>query len=437
MYKLIFNLLHRFSKYNYKSQLKRINSIKTKNQLEDFQNKSLEKLLLHAYSNVFYYHKIFNDIGLIKDGKVNMSKLDQIPVLTKEIIQKHKNELISKDYKLRGFFKNSSGGSTGQPAEFIQDKNYNQWGNAMLENYYTNYLGVDILTDKKIYLWGSERDVFFGSIGFKAKVINWLKKTVFLNAFQITKKDQLNYLNIINKYKPVYIRAYAGSIYELARIANDNNIKMYSPRAIISSAETLTSSMRKTIEKAFGCKVYDFYGSREVGPMSGECKQGHMHEFGLVNYIETEKIPGTKLSKVIVTNLHNYSMPFIRYEIGDMVDVRHLKSKELLKTIGKVSGRITDFFYKKNGEMIHGEYFTHLFYFRDWVKEFRIIQESYDTIKILLIKKQSVLAKDKKEIDEKIRLVMGKGVKIIWKYTNYIHPTKSGKYLFTQSKLKK
>ena len=81
--------------------------------------------------------------------------------------------------------------------------------------------------------------------------------------------------------------------------------------------------MRADIEEAFGTKVYNFYGSREVSNLAGECKKGLMHTFDFWNYLEVlddnnQPVKEGEEGKVVVTNLVNYSMPLIRYEIGDL-----------------------------------------------------------------------------------------------------------------------
>ena len=215
-----------------------IKSITDKDKLLEFQEKHLENLLLHAYKNVPYYHRIFEEVGVIDNGFVDLSKFEKIPILTKEIMRKHHQDLISKDYTTRKWYYNSSGGSTGEPIRFIQDDQYNHWCAATNKYYYGNILGIDEPSVKKIILWGSERDLFEGSVGLKAKVINWLTNTVFLNSFKMTEEDMAHYIKTINTYKPDLIRGYAGSLYELCRFAERKKLNLYTPKILISAAET-------------------------------------------------------------------------------------------------------------------------------------------------------------------------------------------------------
>ena len=417
-----------------------IKNINNRGKLLKFQENHLKNLLLHAYKNVPYYHSIFKEIGMVNDETVDISKFNKIPILTKEIMREHHEELISKDYTTRKWYYNSSGGSTGEPLRFIQDDVYAKWGNVAFYYWYKDILGIDEPGVKKIILWGSERDLFEGGMGWKANIANWLTNTVFLNSFRMTEEDMENYIKTINAYKPDLIRGYAGSLYELCRYAERKNMEIYTPKIVVSAAEALGNEVRAKIESIIGTKVYDFYGSREAASIAGECKYGSMHIFMFNNYIEildaqNQPVEEEGEGRVIVTNLHNYSMPLIRYEIGDMAVLGPEKCRcgNVLPTLKKVTGRITDHFVKEDGTIIHGEYFTHLFYLKDWVQAFRVIQEDYNKIKLLVVLEGDIRDSERKDIEDKVKLVMGKDCKIIWEFVEEIPITTSGKYLYTKS----
>ena len=419
-----------------------IKNINNRGKLLKFQENHLKNLLLHAYKNVPYYHHIFKEIGVVNDETVDLSKFNEIQILTKEIMREHHQELVSKDYKTRKWYYNSSGGSTGEPTRFIQDDIYTKWGNVAFYYWYKDILGVDELGVRKIILWGSERDLFQGGIGWKTRIVNWLNNTIFLNSFRMTEENMESYIKIINSYKPDLIRGYAGSLYELCRYAERENKVIHTPKIVVSSAETLSDEMREKIERIFGTKVYDYYGSRETNNLAGECKEGLMHILAFHNYIEVlnnhnQPVKEGEEGRVIVTNLHNYSMPLIRYEIGDIAALGPEKCKcgNVLPTLKKITGRITDHFVKEDGTIIHGEYFTHLFYLKDWVKAFQVIQEDFKRIKILVVLKENINEQEKEDIEDKIKLIMGEDCKISWEFVEEIPTTPQGKYLYTKSLL--
>lgn len=404
----------------------------------------LRKLLLHAYHNVHYYIEILEGIGIVENDKVNLSKFGEIPILTKETIREHQKKLISKDYITRKWYYNSSGGSTGEPTRFVQDDLYDRWGSATFYYYYKDILGIDEPNVKKIILWGSERDLFQGSVGWNKKIAHWLTNTVFLNSFRMTEEDMKRYIETINSYKPDLIRGYAGSLYELCKYAERKDIKVYTPKLVVSSAEMLNDEIREKIETVFETKVYDYYGSREINNIAGECKEGLMHILSFHNYFEVldnhnQPVKEGEEGKVIVTNLHNYSMPFIRYDIGDMAVLgpSECRCGNPLPTLRKITGRITEHLIREDGTIISGSALTLTFNLKDWVKTFQIIQEDYKKVRILIVLKDNVKELEKKEIEDRMKLLMGEDCQVIWEFVDDIPQTQTGKYLYIRCLLQR
>jgi len=415
-------------------------SINSERKLSNFQVVHLRKLLSHAYQNVPLYAKRLKNI--IENLDSVRHEFNRIPLLTKGDLRKCGKDLISKDIDTRKWFYNSSGGSTGEPVRFIQDESLDRWCCASQRIYYENIVGIDELAVRKVLLWGSEIDIFKGTIGLRRKVINWLANTKFLNTFRMSEEDMVRYVKIINSYKPDLIRAYAGSLYEICKFAEKKGMTVHQPKVIVSSAEKLRKEMREKIESVFGTKVYDFYGSREADGIAGECNAGLLHTFMFNNHVEVlnehnHSVKEGEIGKIVVTTLHNYSMPLIRFEIGDtaILGPKKCKCGNPLPTLKDVTGRITDHFIREDKTIIHGEYFTHLFYLRDWVEAFRIIQEDYRKIRILVILQGNIDNVEKREIESKIELVMGKDCNIIWEFVEEIPATQSGKHIYTKSLL--
>jgi len=113
-----------FQKFKY---IKSIENESTEKILQ-LQNQKLELLLRHAYQNVPYYKRILANTNVIRTGKVDLDNFTKIPPLTKQTIRNQKGNIYSSDYEKRSWYRNTSGGSTGEPVEFIQDREYKAWG---------------------------------------------------------------------------------------------------------------------------------------------------------------------------------------------------------------------------------------------------------------------------------------------------------------------
>ena len=413
-----------------------INSIRDRESLVVFQQRHLKHLLKHALANVPYYQNVLKGLKIEMDEIIHLSSFQEIPLLTKGVIRANPNSLISNDYMNRRPSYNTSGGSTGEPVRFVQDKSYQSWSGAVNQYYYSEILGIDWFRSKKVNLWGHLREITHNRAGIKPKIGCWLTNTVLLNAFRMTPQDMERYISMINSYKPDLIHGYAGSLHELSKYAVKNNLNLYTPRFIVSTADTLRDDMRVEIEQAFGTKVYNFYGSREVSNLAGECPRGLMHTFDFWNYLEivdehNRPVKEGEEGRVVVTNLFNYSMPLIRYEIGDLA-VRgpdQCGCGDFSHTIAKVTGRSSDPFVLEDGTVIYS-YFNQLFYFKDWIHSFQIVQEEYKQVKIFIRLQGKINQKDQLQIEQQMRLVMGHDCIIIWEIVDEIPKTSSGKYLY-------
>ena len=434
---LIFGLLHltRSKIPHYLKEIKEL-QYKSKAEIENYQDERLNKILLHAYETVPYYKKKLKESEVVIDGNVNLANFSRIPILTKEIIRQEGTNLYSNDYKSRKPYENTSGGSTGEPVKFIQDKQYWQM-NIANKFYFNRLLGKDI-GEKEIDLWGSERDIFKNTLSLKEKITNLLYNRTFLNAFKVDEDKMKKFVSEINRVKPISMWVYVESIDLLARFIEEKGLEVYSPKFIISTAGTLFPEIRERVETVFECPVYNQYGSREVGPIAVECeyRQG-LHCFPWSQKLEL--IDDEKRKRIIVTDLTNYSMPLIRYDIGDVgkeVKASECKCGRNSLFFQEISGRVINHFITKELDIVHGQYFIHLFYFRAWIQKFQVVQKDYDLIKVYIILNKEKNERDMADIENKIKFVMGKDCKVEFEFVDEIEPTKSGKYLYTLCEVK-
>ena len=435
---VIFGLLHltRSKIHQYLKEIEQL-QYKPQDEIKRHQEEKLNKLLLHAYENVPYYNKILKESEVVIDGNVNLANFSRIPLLTKEIIRKEENNLYSKDYKSRKPYDNTSGGSTGEPVKFIQDKLYWQM-NITNKFYFNRLLGKDI-GEKEINLWGSERDIFRNTLSFKERITNFLYNRTFLNAYKMDEDKLKKFVSEINRVKPISMWVYVESIDLLARFIEDKDLKVYSPKCIITTAGTLFPEIREKVEEVFDCPVYNQYGSREVGPVALECehKQG-LHCFPWSHKLEL--IGEEELKDIIVTDLTNYSMPLIRYEIGDVgesTDSQICRCGRPTLFFKDIKGRITDTFINKNGTAIYGAYFRHALFGVEGVKKYQIVQKDYDFILYRIVKSGDIRENDLKKITDFVKRIMGDDCKVEFEFVDEIELSKSGKYLYTISEVKR
>ena len=181
---------------------------------------------------------------------------------------------------------------------------------------------------------------------------------------------------LYNLLRPNLIRGYASSLFFLAQWIEKNNYNIHFPKAIISSSETLLPNMRSKINEVFHSKILDSYGCREVSQIASECESNNGYHMTMENQIIELVNTGNEMNKVVVTNLNNYCMPLIRYEVGDLakgIVEEKCDCGRLLSRIDKINGRVNENIVLNNGKILNGEYFEFLFYENYSINKFQVI----------------------------------------------------------------
>ena len=350
------------------------------------QVQKLIGLLEFVSKNNVYYKNLFSQYNINVRNINILDDLKQIPILTRDILRTKQKELLSAGIK--NFFQNQTGGSTGEPVSFFQTRKYG------IHNLFDRWFALKMMGyesgDKIVYLWGSDYDSKEHK-NFKGKLIDYLENIYFLNTFNIQKIDVENLVQAMQNTK-FFLAGYVSSVEFLARSLLAKKVD-FQPEAIQVTAETLTLSQKKIIEETLGAKTFNRYGSRECGIIAHECKvHAGFHIFSLSNLVEFEKDNETGLNKIIVTNLNNYATPFIRYEIGDFAD--EIISEECqcgfpTSRIKNIMGRLGENIKTPSGKTLHSEFFTHLFYKIQGVKQFQIIQKTPEVLCIKIVRDEN------------------------------------------------
>lgn len=407
------------------------------------QTERLVALLKHAVTNVPYYRSVLRDAEVCVNGTIDLTRFANIPLLTKDILRDQCDQLKSDDLAERRWYRNTSGGSTGEPAIFIQDSHYHDLSMAtkIIQYEWSGKTEGEV----HIKLWGSDRDILKGSIGSRAKFSNFLRNQTLLNTYLMTETVMDNYITIIKQKKPKLIEAYVQSAYEIARYMKTKEDRISGVGCVITSAGTLFPLMRQEIEAAFQCNVVNRYGSREVGDMACQRLPNHSLEIShythLIEVVDPEGFPVQpgEMGEIVVTCLSNFAMPLIRYRIGDMGIPAHAEYDGSIGVVRleAVTGRTRDVFITSSGAIVDGAYFTHLVFFRDWIKQFQFVQESLDLVVLRIVAGEHAIPTREEllDIEAKIQRVMGPACRVQIDFVTEILPTPSGKYRYTISKV--
>jgi phenylacetate-CoA ligase len=411
-------------------------------EIEKKQIQKLKILLNHCYQNVPFYKARFDGVGFNPQKFSALEDLKQIPYLTKEDIQNNLNMLTAANFNNEELLPYASGGSTVKPTNFYKDlrRMHDSRADQMRHD---RWCGWDI-GEKFATLWGAQRE-FEKQPSIKAQIVEkFIYRTYGFNAFDISEKKILEHIETLKKIKPSMILAYANVAFLFANIILNKNIDLSNLKlkGVICSAETLTEEKRKTIESAFHCKVLNRYVSREVGLVASEClQQQGLHIDSDSVFVEIESNGKESLNgeagEIIVTDLWNYGMPFIRYQMGDVGIKTQQKCScgRTLPMIKEVKGRTSDFIVDSKGNLVHGEYFTHLFYGLKGVQQFQLIQEDINNITLRILPRNDFTVSDLNPVIDKIKICLGKNVEVVINICMSSFVEQSGKFRFTISKI--
>lgn len=405
---------------------------------------ALAQLLRHCRTSVPYYAALLRRQGDVhlEDGDP-VACLSRLPVLTKTAIRANFSGLQSTDLWRRTWSYNTSGGSTGEPIQFVQDREYEDRCKAislLCHSLWGREVGQPL-----VRLWGSERDIIAGTQSFAARLFNSLTNVAWVNAFNLSPQRMREGVEILNRKSPALVMAYASAAYEFARFADREALSIVPQQAVVTSAGTLYPFMREPIARVFGCPVYNLYGSREVSLIG--CEIPGVNGLWVPpwsNFVEIlddagQPVPAGVEGNIVVTCLTNFAMPLLRYRIGDRgalepeVRVNGHRRVQVLKGI---SGRHVDMFRTRDQKLVDGEYFTHLLYFRPWVGKFQVVQKTHDHLVFKVVKVNGGPAPaELDEIVAKSRLVMGGQCQVDFEFPGELPPHPAGKYRYTISEV--
>lgn len=419
---------------------------KSYEELKIEQEKQLQHIIDYSYRNVPFYHRLFNSLNLDPKDIKTIEDLEKLPVLTKNEINTNWEDFKPINLNHISYYNRSTGGSTGTPLNYRITRFERFLDGATIYKGW-NFAGYE-LGDKVVFLGGSS--IGIGEINtlytnLERRLSEYARNIKMLSSFDMGDNEIGKYVNIINSFKPLYIYGYASSIYFLSKWIETHGIDICNLRGIFTTSEKLYPHMRDRIENIFGCSVYDTYGLNDGGVHGFECeKHQGLHITTERSIMEIVNENGEQLNngygKILATSLYNYSMPFIRYDTGDLGTITDEKCScgRGYKLLKEIIGRSVDILITPEGKKIHGWFFLYIFWkYSKGIKEYQVTQNNLNNIIIKIVPEKDNF--DNTQLD-KIRETIREKSKewtIEFKFVDSIDRTKSGKYKFIINEMDK
>ncbi|MDT3701029.1 MAG: phenylacetate--CoA ligase family protein [Thermincola sp.] len=407
-----------------------------KEELAVFQKMKLKVLLNHCINSVPAYSTYKYLIDEINQDPT--TALGKFPILTKRHFMEHSETFLDSKVDKNSLIPNSTGGSTGEPVRFFMDRNQVEFYEAARWRG-LSWWGIDI-GDSSTMIWGSPIE-----LGKQQEIIyrlkeRFLKNRILISAYDLNFNSVNQYVAMMNRFKPMYLYGYASSLFLFAEMMLKNNLSLkYKPKAVVSTAETLHEFQREIIEKAFLTRTINEYGARDGGIIAYQCQNGKMHLTAenvfveVVDFDTKQPVNPGESGLLLVTDLNNFSMPRLRYQLGDVaaLSTDTCSCGLNLPILSKIDGREDDIFVAISGNYVHGHFFNQITRKLKGIRQFQIIQHSRNKMTLKIIKGEDFDDSQAEQFKEEIYKKMGK-IEINIEYVDKIPTSASGKFRYTK-----
>lgn len=405
-------------------------------EVRENQFRDLRALLAHAEAHVPYYRTLFRSVGVRSLDIRNWDDFAQLPILTKDIIREKQRDLVREDVPLEKLRPHFSGGSTGVPLKFFRSRDYMVASDA---GTYRNLKQCGWQPGEMIaFFWGGN-DKLYAMSRLEFELRQFARRTYQFDPFFSGEAEMADWARRFRRVRPRVILGYASTIARFADFLDRQQQSVERIKGVFTTAEKLYQPQRKVIERVFGCKVFDCYGSSEVQNIAAECPEGKMHVIADFVVLEEDRAPDNGPRPFLLTSLRNWSMPFIRYRNEDAgyLSQEVCSCGNHFPLMRLEIARTSDNFVFPDGRVVHGEFFTHLMYGSDGIVNFQFHQTAIDEIILSIVPAPSDRQARDEKIQEAIRQIRavcpGQTIRVEVREVDAIPLSAAGKHRFTRS----
>lgn len=325
-------------------------------EIQTDQNERLQRMVRHAAATSSFYGRRFAQVGIDPQRVRSIADLAGLPLLTKTDVRQNLDQILSQKYRPDALVPAKTGGSTGVALQVYCDRRGIELraGAALRSDEWSGWrLGQPLAA-----VWGNPPQ----PVTLKNKLRRWLKdRVIYLDTMRIDDAAIDDFLAAWRTMKPGMLYGHAHSIFILCDALRRRGVEL-NPRGIVATSMMLIASERQVIEEVCGIKVTNRYGCEEVSLIACECEEHrglHLNaDHTITEFLRddgTACAPGED-GRIVVTELINFGMPMLRYEVGDrgVPSDRVCACGRGLPLMEHVTGRVADFMVATDGHRVAG-----------------------------------------------------------------------------------
>ena len=416
--------------------------------LRDHQFRQLEILLAHAAETVPYYRERLGPAGY-RPGKQRLTpdRWRKLPLLTRVGIQQYGrmglllSELLPPGHGLP--MENTTSGSTGTPVMTKQTELSQVFYRAttLRETVWhrRNLAGKFAAIRRDTYSQTvTAEGARFDDWGSPFASVYPTGPAVFLDVF-LPIADQVGW---IVREQPDYLLTFPSNLLAIARHVRERGIKLAPIMGLRAVGEVVTPELRELCREVWRVEIDDAYSTQELGNIAFQCPEHRNYhiqsETVLVEVLDRAGRPCRpgQVGKVVLTPLHNFAMPLIRYDIGDFAEVGEpCPCGRGLPVLSRILGRTRNMVTLPTGEqrfsMLPGSLFARI----PAVVQHQVVQKSLAEIEVRLVVRQPLKPAEESEIAEEIVEQLGHPFHVTFSYHGEIPRSPEGKYEDFRSEL--
>ncbi len=373
-----------------------------------YQMRRLRAVLTHAATEVPFYRAAFAAAGLRPDHVQAPSDLRRLPVVTKRAVLDAGDAMVARDVARFDPRTVSSTGTSGPALSVLVDRRTNALEFAYYWRHW-GWFGYRLGDPFAQLAWSPFRGEHRDRPSFTERVTGRL----LLNATSLSAERAREWASAMVRHRARFLKGHPSALLHFALFVREYRLAVPPLRAVFSTGEVLEASARRLIQDMLGAPVADAYGTMERVVAACECPSGRMHvnaDYGLwdVEPADRDPLSGQPRARIIGTGLYNYSMPLIRFDLGDVVDASPegpCPCGRTLPTVGRIHGRSVDAITTPDGRVVTAA--AVVFNGVPGILRGQLVQEELSHLRVRVLPSPSFGEADAAQLTERIRLMFG------------------------------